>query len=131
MRDSPTRRPVFLQPLKIALPVMATVSFAHRVSGILIALALPWLLQLLALSLGDEAGYFRVFTALQSPPVRVSTVVLVWALAHHAAAGVRHMLFDLGIGVSLPAARRSAWAVHGIALAAALWTALAMSGGRS
>lgn len=113
------RRPVFLQPLRIELPVTATVSFGHRVSGLLLALALPFLVWVLALSLRDPAGYGQVLAGLHSLPVRPALLLLAWALAHHCAAGVRHLLFDAGIGTTLPAARGSAWAVHGFALAVA------------
>lgn len=115
----PPRRPVFLQPLRIELPVTATVSFGHRVSGLLLALALPFLAWVLALSLRDPAGYGQVLAGLHSLPVRLVLLLLAWALAHHCAAGVRHLLFDAGIGTTLPAARGSAWAVHGFALAVA------------
>ncbi|MBS1191716.1 MAG: hypothetical protein H6R10_3508 [Rhodocyclaceae bacterium] len=120
------KRPVFLQPLQIELPVTATVSFAHRVSGLLLALALPFLVWTLALSLHDPAGYGRVLAGLQYPPVRLALLVLAWALAHHCAAGVRHLLFDAGIGTTLAVARRSAWAAHGFALAVAALVAGAL-----
>ena len=47
-------------------------------------------------------------------------IVLVWALAHHLLAGVRHMLTDINIGSTLHAARRTAWAVNLSAAAVAL-----------
>jgi succinate dehydrogenase/fumarate reductase cytochrome b subunit len=52
--------------------------------------------------------------------MRAIVVLLVWVLAHHTLAGVRHMLFDIHIGTSPPLRpdhlrpvqmRRSAWAV--------------------
>ena len=39
-------------------------------------------------------------------------VILVWALAHHVLAGIRHMLMDVAVGSPLRMARRSAWAVE-------------------
>jgi succinate dehydrogenase / fumarate reductase cytochrome b subunit len=112
------KRPVFLDPLKIRLPVTATASFAHRVSGLLLALALPFLVQTLSLSLRDPAGYARV-AGLAGGAARPALLVLAWALAHHGAAGVRHLLFDAGIGTGLATAKKSAWATHGFALAVA------------
>lgn len=114
--DPSAKRPVFLDPLKISLPVTATASFAHRVSGVLLALALPFLVQMLSLSLRDPEGYARV-AGLAGGSARPALLVLAWALAHHIAAGVRHLLFDAGIGTSLDAAKKSAWAAHGFALA--------------
>lgn len=121
MKSELTRkRPVFLQPLKIELPVTATVSLAHRISGILLALALPLLVYGLGLSLRDAEGYAAVVAAVDRVSVKLLLVVLAWALAHHIAAGVRHMLFDVGVGMGLASARKSAWAVHAFAVVIAL-----------
>jgi len=130
----PMRRPVFLDVTKIRLPVTATVSLAHRVSGILLVLAMPVLVGFVGRSVRDERGYAQVLHALQSLPGRVVLVVLAWCLVHHTAAGVRHLLFDAGIGTGYPTARRTAWAVHAIAalavLAALAAAWLATGGGR-
>jgi len=37
---------------------------------------------------------------------------VVWSLAHHVLAGLRHLASDLQIGSSLAAARRSAWVAN-------------------
>lgn len=124
--DSGRRRPVFLQPLKIELPVTATASLGHRISGLLLALALPFLVRALAISLRDQAGYASVLAAIHRLPASLVLIVLAWALAHHLGAGLRHLLIDAGIGAALPIARRSAWAVHGFALAVAALAALAL-----
>lgn len=124
--DLTRKRPVFLQPLRIELPVTATVSLAHRVSGVLLALALPLLVYWLAVSVRDAEGYAAVLSVVDRAPVKLLFVVLAWALAHHIAAGVRHMLFDVGVGMQLPAARKSAWAVHVFALLVALLVAAAV-----
>jgi succinate dehydrogenase / fumarate reductase cytochrome b subunit len=96
---------------------MATVSFAHRVSGVMLALLLPFLVHLLSLSLRDAAGFEKILARMHSPTAVLVLLVLAWGLTHHTAAGIRHMLFDAGIGTSLGAARRSAWGVHALALA--------------
>lgn len=113
------KRPVFLDPFKIKLPVTATVSLAHRISGIGLAIALPFLVWALALSLRDAESYARVAAWLRGS-ARPLLVLLAWALAHHSAAGVRHLLFDAGIGTGLHPAVRSAWTVHALAVVAAL-----------
>ena len=48
--------------------------------------------------------------------MRLASVVIVWSLIHHLFAGLRFLLIDLGLGVERSAARRSAWAVNGLAL---------------
>ncbi|MDA8447388.1 succinate dehydrogenase, cytochrome b556 subunit [Paracidovorax valerianellae] len=122
-------RPVFLNPFKVRLPVTAIVSLAHRISGMLLVLALPGCVYLLAASLAPDADPARWAAALHSVPGRLVTLVAVWSLAHHTAAGVRHLLFDAGYGTNYRKARTTAWAVHGIAIAAVLLTLAWMAWG--
>ena len=119
-------RPVFLDPLKVHLPVTATVSLAHRISGMLLVLALPFTVYLLDRSLSPPADLSGWLAMLQRWPGRVGLLLLVWSLAHHTAAGVRHLLFDAGLGTGYRHARRSAWAVHALAAAATLAALLGM-----
>lgn len=117
------RRPVFLNLTQIRMPVGAITSILHRVTGVLLAAAIPLSIYLLGLSLESAGAYARVAALAASWPFTLVAVVLVWALAHHALAGVRHMLSDVDIGSRLPVARRSAWMVNlgaaGMALLAA------------
>lgn len=124
--DSPPKRPVFLNPFQIRLPVTATVSFAHRISGLLLAVALPFLVFALSLSLRDAESYSRLLAGFGHPLVKLVLILLTWALAHHSAAGLRHLFMDIGIGQKLPIARKTAWAAHGFAVAAALLVAGAL-----
>ena len=123
-------RPVFLNPLKVRLPVTATVSLAHRISGILLVLGLPWLVWALSLSLSGERGGGAAgpwLAWLGSMPGRLVLLLLTWALAHHTAAGVRHLLFDAGYATRYRQARTSAWIVHGVALLTTLLAAAALA----
>lgn len=122
--QAPAKRPRFLHLLKIAMPVTAVASFAHRISGALLIAATPFLIYALEVSLRDPAGYASVHETLLDGPWRVAVVVLAWALAHHLLAGLRFLAQDLGIGFSLRPARLSAWGVNlaGLALLAfAVW----------
>ena len=56
-------------------------------------------------------------------PVKAALVIVVWALATHVLAGVRHLLSDFDIGSPLRLARRSAWFVNLAGVAVALITA--------
>jgi len=116
-------RPVFLNPLQIKLPVGAWTSFGHRVSGILLAVAVPASLYLLDLSLRSEQAFLHVNALFEHIAVKAGTVILLWALSHHLLAGIRHFLSDFNLGSPLRAARRSAWAVNAGALAVALLAA--------
>lgn len=98
-------RPVFLSLHRLRYPVGALASIGHRISGVVLVLALPFAVLTLQRSLeGEAAG--TVFTGL----MRLPAALLAWACAHHLFAGIRHLLMDAGIGASLAAGRRSAYA---------------------
>jgi succinate dehydrogenase / fumarate reductase cytochrome b subunit len=101
--------PVFLNLFRIRMPAGAVASIAHRISGVLLFLSLPFLAWLLDLSLQGGEGYERAIALLQSTGVRLASVVLVWSLLHHLVAGIRFLLIDVHLGVSMPVARLSAW----------------------
>lgn len=96
-------RPVFLDLVRIRFPVGAVASMGHRISGVMLVAALPFVVLALQRSLQAEAlaiaGWLRVPAAL-----------LAWAAAHHLFAGIRHLLMEAGVGSSLASARRSAYA---------------------
>ena len=113
-------RPVFLNLLRIRMPVGAVTSILHRITGVLLALGVPLGMVLLWRSLNSEEGFAQVQALLHQSVFQAVVVVLVWALAHHVLAGVRHMLTDINIGSTLHIARRSAWSVNVAAVAVAL-----------
>lgn len=113
------RRPVFFNVWQIQLPVGALTSILHRVSGVLLAFAIPLSVYVLELSLRGAKGYSQVVALFGSYPVKILALIFMWALAHHMLAGIRHLLSDVDIGSHLPVARRSAWIVNcaGVVLA--------------
>ena len=98
----PAQRPVFLNFARIRFPVGSVASFGHRVSGVALVLMLP--LAVLALERSLESG------AAFPWPGRVAAALAAWACAHHLFAGIRHLLHDVGVGASLAASRKSAYA---------------------
>jgi succinate dehydrogenase / fumarate reductase, cytochrome b subunit len=112
-------RPFFLNPLQIQMPVGALSSIVHRATGVLLAASVPLDVYLLDLSLRSEHAFATLASWFALPAVKGVVLVLIWALAHHALAGIRHLLTDVGIGSTLHAARRSAWFVNlgGVAIA--------------
>lgn len=96
-------RPVFLDLARIRFPVGAVASMGHRVSGVVLAIALPFAVLALQRSLAGDALAFGGW-------MRVPAALLAWAAAHHLFAGIRHLLMETGVGSSLQAARRSAYA---------------------
>lgn len=104
-------RPFFLNLLKIHLPVTGFVSFLHRISGLLLFLAIPFSVYLFDLSLQGSTGFERAATLLEHPLIQLLSLLLLWALLHHLFAGIRFLLTDLDIGLDKPQAVRSAWTV--------------------
>ncbi|MEP7259565.1 MAG: succinate dehydrogenase, cytochrome b556 subunit [Usitatibacter sp.] len=121
------RRPVFLSLHRIQMPVGALTSIMHRVTGVLLAVGIPFGVYLLDRSLQGPQTYAEVTGLLDGWVFRIAVIASVWALAHHLLAGIRHLLSDIDIGSQLPAARRSAWAVNLAGLIVALLTAGALS----
>ncbi|WP_164878438.1 succinate dehydrogenase, cytochrome b556 subunit [Pollutimonas thiosulfatoxidans] len=106
------QKPVFFNIFQIQMPVGAITSIAHRISGILLAVGIPFSIYLLYVSLDGPDGYEQANAILASLPFRLVAVLFAWALAHHLLAGIRHLLSDIDIGSGLPHARRSAWTVN-------------------
>ena len=98
-------RPVFLNLARIRYPVGAVASIGHRISGVVLVISLPFWVWALQESLRRDAFFIET-----NLPVRLIAALLAWAAAHHLFAGIRHLLTDVGVGSSLSAARRSAYA---------------------
>jgi succinate dehydrogenase cytochrome b subunit len=104
--------PVYLDLLRIRLPAMALTSILHRFTGVLLALGIPAIIYLLGVSLSGPHGFQQVLALWGRAPVRVLAALALWAFSHHVLAGIRFLLLDLGLGVSLRPARMGAWAVN-------------------
>jgi succinate dehydrogenase / fumarate reductase cytochrome b subunit len=109
---------------------MAT-SILHRASGLALSAGLLLLaVWLVALASGPES-YAAVAACLGSWPGRVLLALVLLAFCYHFCNGIRHLLWDLGIGLERKAARRSAIMVFAVALAGAaalLWLFSAHTG---
>ena len=106
---------------EIRLPLPGWISILHRISGLLLFLAVVWLLYLLDRSLASEAGFDAVRRYASLQPVKLSLLVLVWAYCHHFCAGIRFLFLDLDKGVDLPTARLTSWIVLAASLALTGW----------
>mgnify|MGYP005836560727 CR=1 FL=1 len=118
-------RPVYLNLLKIRLPIGGWVSILHRASGAALSLAVPALLYAFMLSLRSEADFDRLTGFLAGGGGYLLLLGSSWAILHHLLAGLRHLGFDLGWGVQRARARQTAIAclVLGVSLtgAVAMW----------
>jgi succinate dehydrogenase / fumarate reductase cytochrome b subunit len=106
-----TQRPKYLNLFKIRQGVTAVVSILHRISGVILFLALPVVIYGFAMSLRSAEEYAVIQQALHNPGLKFFLLLLIWALLHHFFAGIRFLLLDLDIGLKLQTARLSAWLV--------------------
>ena len=101
-------RPKFLNLLKIRLPITGIASICHRLSGLVLFLAIPFSLYLLQLSLTDSSSFSKMLDYLTAPIVKLGLIILTWSFIHHLFAGFRFLLIDQNIGITLSAARKTA-----------------------
>lgn len=109
MEYNKNKRPVYLNLVKIRLPIGGIVSILHRITGVLLVLSLAPLFYVLQLSLSSEAGFLRLAAWTQPVAVRALLLLLLLMYLQHIFSGVRHLLLDLDIGVSKTVSRASAW----------------------
>ncbi len=115
------QRPVYLDLVRIRLPLPGIVSILHRVSGALLFLVgIPLLLAGLAASLESPESYADVKAAFAHPLAKLVLIGFLWAYLHHFFAGIRFLLLDMLKGIELAAARRSSVAVLAVSLALTL-----------
>lgn len=97
---------------------MAT-SILHRASGVVLSAGLLLLaVWLVALASGPEK-YAAVTACLAGWPGKTLLALLLLAFCYHFCNGVRHLLWDVGIGLERKAARRSAAVVIAAAVVGA------------
>jgi succinate dehydrogenase / fumarate reductase cytochrome b subunit len=108
------KRPVYLNMPKLAsnMSITEKVSILHRVSGVLLFIALPFLLSLLHKSLVDEKFYSACFSVFSDRWMKIVYIVLIWAIMHHLCAGIRFIFIDNHQGIERLSAQKSArWVI--------------------
>lgn len=98
-------RPVHLNLLVIRQPFPALISIFHRVSGALLFLGIPVLLQTLQMVVTNSTE------RLAHAGFRFALFVVLGAYSFHFLAGLRFLLLDVHWGVERQSARRSALVV--------------------
>ena len=116
-------RPIFLNLLKIKLPLSGFVSILHRVSGVLFFLGLPVLLVLYQELPSNQAT--KLFDHIY---IQLIVWLLLVAYQYHFIAGLRHMLSDFGDYHSLRFANVSGMLVLLLSVFFAVWSGLLIFG---
>ncbi len=100
------KRPKHLNLFKIRQPLPAVVSILHRISGALLFFpGIPLILYSLQMLLQSQQGFEALQDCLRDPVIKVALLLPIWFFLHHLCAGIRHLVLDLHVGVTLPQAR--------------------------
>ncbi len=110
-------RPKHLALHLIKLPLPGIVSILHRISGLLLFVALPLLLLALQYSLRSIETYSQLQGVLAHPLLKLMLIGLLWAFLHHFCAGLRYLAIDLHYVRDLAQARNSSKLVLVVSLA--------------
>ena len=127
--DKQQKRPIYLDIPKLGskMSITAKVSILHRASGVLMFLALPFILSLFHKSLTNAEFDSNCYAIASLPIMKIIYIVLIWAIMHHMCAGIRFVLLDMHKGIERTDAQRSArWVIVvslllTIALGALIW----------
>jgi succinate dehydrogenase / fumarate reductase cytochrome b subunit len=105
-------------------------SIAHRLSGMAVYFAVP-LLALYLWAVADGRASYDLLAACAASWLGILALIgLSWAVIHHAIGGIRHIVWDSGIGVDR--AGRVLWAqgtlAGSVALTVVLWLVIFLGG---
>lgn len=126
-----TNRPLspHLQVYKFQLT--SVLSIFHRFTGVALSAGIPFLLVWIWSLTGGPEDFSQVRAFFASAFGRIVVFVLSVSLFYHLCNGIRHLFWDIGKGLELPAVYRSGWAVliaTGVLTLAAWIAAYAMRG---
>lgn len=131
-RGAKVERP--LSPhLQVYRPLINMVmSILHRITGAALYFGTVILaVWLVAAASGPEA-FATVSSLLATWPGKLVLLGYTWALIHHAVGGLRHFIWDFGVGYDLATVDRLSWGsiIASLLLTAAVWVlALKATGG--
>jgi succinate dehydrogenase / fumarate reductase cytochrome b subunit len=107
-RPMTKKRPVYLNLVRIRLPLPGIVSILHRISGaVLFLVGLPLLLAGVQASLASPESFEALRGMAAGPVAKIVLIGLIWAYLHHFCAGLRYLLLDIHQFIELKPARQS------------------------
>ena len=101
-------RPKNLNLFTISFPIPAIVSILHRVSGVVLFLAIPFVIWGLSVSLASADDFDRVRQFFSYPLAKFIIWAILAPFIYHFVAGIRHLLMDVSLGDSLKGGRLGA-----------------------
>jgi succinate dehydrogenase / fumarate reductase cytochrome b subunit len=88
-----------------------TLSILHRLTGVGLSIAFVFLVLLIAAVASGPQAFARTAILFGHPLARSLRTLAAITFAYHLCNGIRHLLWDAGIGLERIQARRSAWIV--------------------
>lgn len=114
------KRPVNLNLLTIRLPIPALASILHRVSGVLLFLAIPTFLYGFQQALISPESFAALQKLIANPLIKTWVWLVISAFVYHLIAGTRHILMDFGIGEGKASGKTTAVIVLVLAIACSI-----------
>lgn len=106
-------------------------SILNRFTGLVLSLALLLLVYWLTAVSSSDRAYAAASATLASPVFKGIYLAVIAVFSYHLVAGVRHLIWDAGVGLERAQSRRSAWIVALVTLvliAVSSWALLARAG---
>ena len=103
-----SKPPIFLNLLKIQLPIAGVSSILHRISAVgIFVLLLPFSV-VLVLASNSEESFSTASYLLSFNSIKILLVLLLTGLTYHYISGIRHLVMDFGYWQTLNAGKISA-----------------------
>ena len=104
-----SKPPLFLNLLKIKLPITAKASITHRISAIGVFFLLFPFLAALLIATSSQEGFNQIVQLSDLIVIKFAFNLLVAGITYHYVAGIRHLIMDLGYWETLKAGSLSAY----------------------
>ena len=104
-----SKPPLFLNLLKIKLPINAKASITHRISAIGVFFLLFPFLAALLIATSSQEGFNQIVQLSDLIVIKLAFNLLAAGITYHYVAGIRHLIMDLGYWETLKASSLSAY----------------------
>ena len=116
--NAPAKKSRPLSPhLQIYRPqISATMSIFHRMTGIALAAALPVFVAWLVVLADSKPSYVRFMELFHNPVGQVLLMGWTWAFFYHLCCGIRHLIWDAGLFLSIKGLYATGYIAFGTSL---------------
>lgn len=89
-------RPKNLDLATIHMPIAAITSILHRITGVMLFVALGFLIWALRMSLESRQGFDQTVAIMTHPLAKLITWGILSLVVYHLFAGIKHLVMDAG-----------------------------------